>query len=463
VEEMEQKKSRRGLKHGAYTAGISAVVIAIVIVLNMVVGQLPTNLTQFDISNVQLYSISDTSKEVLSSLQHDVQIVVLAQDGNTDERITKFLDNYAALSNHITVTKVDPVAYPSALTTYDATENSLVVICKDTGKQTSIPYTDIIQYDSYSYYTTGQYTETAFDAEGQLTTAVDYVTGDTSEKVYQLNGHDETALSDTVLKSIKKSNISVGDDLNLLLTGAIPDDCSLLICNAPTSDLASDELTLLQNYLQGGGQLMILFGETDSTLTNFETLMTEYGMQMADGYIADTGNRHYQDNYYYVFPEYNSDSSLVSSFDSDKDLTLMINSHGMTQVTPARDSITVEPFLQTSDSGVAVGTDQVNGTYILGAVATEEGGGRLTVIGSSYLIDESIISKSPNLYNLQVFMNAVTGGFENASNISIPAKSLETTYNTIANAGLWSMIFVVIIPVATLAGGLIYWIRRRKR
>jgi ABC-2 type transport system permease protein len=458
----KEKKNRRGLKHGAYTAGLSAVALAIVVILNLVVGQLPSNLKEIDISSTQIYSISDTSKQLLSSLNHDVKIVVLAESSSVDQRISKFLDKYAALSSHLKLSTVDPVEYPSATTTYNASENSIVVICDDTGKQTSIPFTDIIQYDQYSYYTTGQYTEKAFDAEGQLTKAVDYVTGDSTAKVYTLTGHQETTLADAVTTSIGKSNISVGDPINLLLSNTIPSDCSLLICNGPTTDLSSDELTTLQNYLQGGGQVMILLGQTDTTLTNFESLLTEYGLKLADGYIADS-TRHYQTSYYAIFPQYNTSSSLVSSLDASQDLTLLYNSRGMTQVTPARDSITVTPFLQTSSSGVAVGTQQVQETYIVGAVATEEGGGRLTVIGSSSLIDSSILSKFSNLYNQKVFMNAVTGGLDNVSNISIDAKSLDATYNTISNTGLWSAIFVGIIPAATLIGGLVYWIRRRKR
>ena len=456
-----EKKSRRGLKHGVYSAGITAVVIAIVVVINLVLGQLPSNLKEIDISDNQLYTISDTSKELLSGLQYDVKIIVLAQSANVDERITKFLDKYAALSDHIKVSNVDPVEYPSALETYDATENSLVVVCDDTGKQTTIDFTSIIQYDMYSYYYSGEYTETAFDAEGQITSAVNYVTGEATAKVYTLTGHEEASLADTITDSIGKSNISIGDSLNLLLDASIPDDCTLLICNGPTVDLSSDELTTLDDYLAGGGQLMLLLGETDADLPNFDALLTEYGLQLADGYIADT-SRHYQNSYYAIFPEYNSSSSLVSSLDDQNDLTLLYNSRGMTEVTPARDSITVETFLQTSTSGVAVGTEQVQGTYIVGAVSTEEGGGRLTVIGSSAMIDSDILSKFTNLYNTKVFMNALTGGMDDVSNVSIEAKSLETTYNTVSNIGLWSAVFVVVIPAATLIGGLVYWIRRRK-
>ena len=161
-------------RQGTYAAGITAIVIAIVIVLNLIVGQLPSHFVQLDITDNKLYTITETSKNYLANLDKEVEIMVVAEQGRADERITKVLDKYAALSPKIIVTEIDPVLNPSVLATYDIKGDSLVVNCKDTGKHTIVPFTQIIVYDMYSYYTTGRYTETEFDAEGQLTSAVDY-------------------------------------------------------------------------------------------------------------------------------------------------------------------------------------------------------------------------------------------------------------------------------------------------
>ena len=59
-------------------------------------------------------------------------------------------------------------------------------------------------------------------------------------------------------------------------------------------------------------------------------------------------------------------------------------------------------------------------------------------------------------------MSALTVDLESTSQFSIPAKSLAITYNTVVNAGLWSSLFLFVIPVLVLLGGLIYWVRRRK-
>ena len=80
-----------------------------------------------------------------------MEVVVLAEESSVDERISKFLDNYAALSGRITVTEVDPVAHPSAAESYNAAVNSLVVRCEETGKAKAISFDDIIVYDQMYY------------------------------------------------------------------------------------------------------------------------------------------------------------------------------------------------------------------------------------------------------------------------------------------------------------------------
>ena len=160
-------------KHGSYSLAVSAIVIGIVIVVNLILNQLPADVRNLDMSSTNIYEIGDTSREVIQNLDKDVNIVIVAQEANIDERISRFIERYADLSNHISVETIDPVLHPSALETYDTTENSIVVSCEETGKQTSFAFSDVIGYDQMSYYYYGQYQETEFDGEGQLTSAID--------------------------------------------------------------------------------------------------------------------------------------------------------------------------------------------------------------------------------------------------------------------------------------------------
>ena len=63
---------KRRLRQGGYLAAVTAVAAAIVLFVNLIVGQLPSNLLEFDLSDHKLYAVSDTSVEFLSALDRDV-------------------------------------------------------------------------------------------------------------------------------------------------------------------------------------------------------------------------------------------------------------------------------------------------------------------------------------------------------------------------------------------------------
>lgn len=477
-----------GTRHGAYSVGLTVMVIAVVIVFNLVIGQIPEAYRNLDVSSTKIYEISDTTKELLDSLDEEVDMKVLAVKDETDDRITTFLSRYASLSGNINMEWIDPVLHPSALTEYDTTENNIVVSCEATGKTTTISFDDILVPDMYSYYYYGNMTYTSFDGDGQLTSAVNYVTNDTEQTIYQTSGHGEATLSTTVTDLMEKNNYSLSE-LNLLMTTAIPDDCDLLLMYEPTADLSDDEASMIRSYLGEGGKVMILLGDTNAAeLPNLEGILEEYGMQAEDGYIADP-QRCYQGNYYYIFPELSLTGDLADGISTE--MVLLTNTHGMNLIDPERDTISTTGFMSSSDSSFAVTeTSQEQGTFTLGAVAEEtissSAGGdadsedtdssddssdedaaenvtsRLTVISAGSLIDSQITDAFSQLENTQVFMNAVTANFDGVQNLSIEAKSLQTEYNTVQHAGSFSFLVIFGIPAVVLIAGFVVWFRRRK-
>ena len=227
MEKIKNLFKTTGTKQGTYSVGITAIVLAIIVVANLIVGQLPEKYRNIDVSSTNIYEISETSRKLLKELDQDVTLTVLAVKENADERIKTFLSKYASLSDHISVEWIDPVLHPSALSEYEAAENTIVVTGEETGKTTQISFGDIIVSDMYSYYYTGTASEMEFDGEGQLTSAVNYVTGDVSKKIYRTAGHGEATLSATVSDLMDKNNYTLSE-LNLLMNPEIPEDCDLL-------------------------------------------------------------------------------------------------------------------------------------------------------------------------------------------------------------------------------------------
>ena len=182
---------------------------------------------------------------------------VLANEEEADERIRTFLSKYSGLSKNISVEWIDPVLHPSVLEENDASENTIVVSCEETGKTTTVAFSDMIVTDMYSYYYTGTASESEFDGEGQLTGAVNYVVNDAGQQVYRTIGHGEATLSSTITDLMNKNNYQM-DEWNLLMEGSVPEDCELLLINAPTKDLTEEERTAIEIYLGQGGDVMLL-------------------------------------------------------------------------------------------------------------------------------------------------------------------------------------------------------------
>mgnify|MGYP000723229480 CR=1 FL=1 len=466
------KKSFRSAssKNGSYSVGMIALVICMVIVVNLIAGQLPENVKSIDISDNNIYGVSKTSKKVLNKLDKKVTFKIYAEKDSTDTRIKSFIKKYTVLSDKISVKWIDPVLHPAALTKAGVDKNTIVISCKDTGKTKSVSFDDILVSDSYSYYTTGSSSASEFDGEGQFTSAINSVTSEQTEKMYYTTGHGEATFSDSVTKLFSKNNLTT-DEVNLMMTGKIPDDCDLLFMDAPSKDISDDEKTLLLNYLKKGGKVFIILGDSEDETPNLDEVLKEYGMQEADGYIADM-QRSYQGNYYYIFPEITATDDLANNLESE--MVLMINAHGLITTDPARDTITTTAFMQTSDNSYAVTEDkQEEGTYTLGAVATEQitsddssdsssskdsssdatKTSRLTVISSESMVDSQITDTYTTLENLDLFMNAVTANFDKTKNVAIKAKSMEVSNNTMQHAG-------IIIGIGGVAGSVFVGMKR---
>ena len=477
-------------RHGAMSMGMIALVIAIVIVINLIMGQMPERFRNIDLTDQNLYEISDVSKDMLKNLDSDIEIKVLAVKKSADDRIKTFLSKYTALSKKLNVEWIDPLEHPSALEKYGASSSSIVVSCPDTDKSKVISFNDILVVDQMAYYTTGSTSPTSFDAEGQLTSAINYVTSDVSKKIYQTTGHGEGSFGSSVTNLMDKMNFEL-TELNLLMENKIPEDCDMLLMYAPTKDLTEDETKVLKTYLEQGGNVYLILGAVEDKLPNLEGVMEEYGLSMADGYIADP-QRCYQGNYYYIFPELSVSGDLANDISSQ--MVLLVNSRGMTQTEPVRDSITVTPFMKSSSAAHAVTEEgDEEGTYIIGATATETIGSededseneeseekseedsekedtsdeeekeaRLTVITAPSMIDEQITGTFTTLENLTLFTNSIRANFEDVQNVAIEPKSLEVTYNTMQHVGLIGLAAIFGFPVVVLVWGFVVWWKRRK-
>lgn len=206
---LQETAGRHASRRGAFSAGLTALAVAAVLVFNLLAAQLPEQWAQIDLTGSGIYNISETSQDYLAGLEDDVVIHVLTDKDTLDTRIVRFLDIYADLSDHLTLEYTDPTVYPSALSQYGVGADTIVVTCEATGRQESFDISDIIGYDMMSYYYYGTYTETDFDGESLLTSAIDSVLTGVTRMVYETTGHNETAVPISVKERFTRLHMSV--------------------------------------------------------------------------------------------------------------------------------------------------------------------------------------------------------------------------------------------------------------
>lgn len=462
----------RRFRAGGYAVFAAAVVVVIAVLANMMVGALPANLTQIDVTSQSLFTLSDQTKQIVKALDKDVKLELLAYTGDEDDSVVKLLDQYEALSDHIQLSQIDPAMNPGVLETYadeDLYANSVIVSCGDVYRFVS--YADIMVYNYDDYYYTGTYT-TEFDGESAITSAIHYVTSESLPKVYVLTGHGEAALSDSVSGAIEDDNFTV-EELSLLTVESVPEDADALLIHAPTSDISADEADMLTAYINGGGKVILLTDVIEAEdMPNLLAVTEHMGLSAEPGIIVEGDANYAVRGYnYYLLPELSSHAATDALIEKGY-YVMMPMAQGIVQV--GGTDATITPIMSSTASsyakadGYAMTTTEyedgdVNGPFDV-AVISENGDGKLAWFASAAMLSDSV-DEMVSGANSDLFLNALNWMCEQEESISIRAKDLSepTLTLTAADSRLWTIVFVGVIPVGLVVIGVVIWIRRKRR
>lgn len=478
--------NKKYLKIGSFSITMTIVVVAVVVVVNLIVGEIPSTFTKYDMSALELYSIGEETEAVISSVADDVTFYIIAQRGSEDATVKELLDRYAAMNSHITVKTADPITNPTFVEQYTSDQLSMNSVIAVSGKRSyAVDYYEIYtttysDEELYYYYYYGQMpTGTPyFNGELCFTTALDYVTRDDLPTAYLLTGHGETALSETYLSYFTAENIAT-EELSILTLTELPEDASAVVINVPTSDISEMEEEMLSAYLDEGGSIILITGATSynsKTMPNLTALAKKVGLESVDGIVVETSQNNYMMYPHYLLPKIGSTSTEPLSLMSGNNTYVFANAaHGII----SDGTHDVNPLLSTT-SGAYVKSNlnaetlekedgDISGTVYIGASVTEEVEGdrsdsyKFVWFSSPALTDEysdSVVSGG----NSSMFMAASGWMCENKINLSIMAKQLQVESLTItaAESTLWSIVVVFVVPIAIFALGFVVWWKRRK-
>lgn len=465
----KQGKNRLAFQGGSYSLIITAVVLAIAVVVNVFVSALPTPLTKYDISSSKLYSVTSNTKVVLNNLQQDVTIYWVVQADKEDDVIENLLGKYDSLSDHVTVVKKNPDVYPTFTAQYtdeDVPNNSLIVECGSRSRYVSYDDIYVQEADMYSY----SY-NTSFDGEGAITSAIDYVVREDLPQLYVLEGHGEADLPSTFAGQIEKDNIET-QTLSLPTVDAVPEDASCVLIYAPASDISTEEKDMLSDYTKGGGKLMVVAGPVeDGALTNLYSLLGDYGVTAVDGVVVEGDRAHYAFQQPYILLPDMADSDITNSLAEENYYAMLPIAMGL-NVENADSAVT--SLLTTSESSFSKAAGYGLTTYdkedgdtdgpFAVAVSVDCGsGGQLVWFTSSVFLDDMYNAYSSGA-NGDLAMNALAGLIGESEAMAIRSKSLNYNYLTISEgaSSLLKALMIGVFPLAYLGVGIVVVLRRRR-
>lgn len=469
--EGEQRRTRLG---SFSLIGIAVAIVA-VIVVNLLVSSLPSRLTKFDMSAEDLYTLSEDTEKLVADVDADITMYQLLGSSSSTygDMIWELLSRYASINSHIKVEQVDITLNPTFYQSYtDKAPSQNSVIVSSSLRSKVVDYSDIVVTTQTPNYQTMSYDTTyEFAGEAQMTSAIEYVTSDNLPVVYLLNGNGESSLSSDFSSILADDNFRT-EQLSLITgDGKVPSDASCVLINVPQNDLSEDEVSALEEYIDGGGKV-IMITYYPYTLANLNALGERYGLSRVPGLLVEGSDSMYASGKPYdLLPSIES-TDISSMLSASNVYIIAPKAHGIQKVDTDK-TVTVDALLSTSDKAYSktnletlknetiysVTDEDIEGQFMVAARSTlSESGGQLIWFGTPYL--------GKNYYaNLQYLIATMNTVCEKEASVTIAAKSLMSDSLTVpdGSSSFWLAIMCVVVPVAVTASGLYVWNRRRKR
>ncbi len=322
-------KNQALLKRGGYAMGITAAVLAGIIVLNVLVGVLAERVNlKFDMSLTAQNSMSEDNIKFVKDIDKEITVTLCATE---DEYVGGYMDYYAQsyysvadnypeyykqtinlmekyhdYNKKIKIEYIDPQStefskisakYPNEQINY----GDIIVTCKDGGNERHkiIGYQDIYiltenqQYSSYIGMSV--YDVAANNIETALTSAISYAVSGKANKVAFITGHSKNDYSESYRELLKINNYEI-DVIDDTLVTNISDEYDALFIVAPTTDFIDAELDAIAKFLDNDGKYekgLVFFADATSPyLPNLYEYLEQWGIAVGEGILFDTEEYH---------------------------------------------------------------------------------------------------------------------------------------------------------------------------
>ena len=491
------------LKRGGYSLGLTAIVIAAVILFNVLFGVLCDRLgLEIDMSTDKKTSVSADNQKYIKNLDEKIEITVCADkkqyaegymayyaynsfgaSGNDDNdyyaQTLSIIDKYDKLSSKIDLKYIDTQssAFTAITTNYPDEDVAYgdIIVAGESGRYRHISYNDIYTVESGDSYT---YQVTANNIETALTGAIDYVVSGKNIKALVITGHSQDDYTSNFVALLKSNNYTV-DTLDAKIISKISDEYDEIILAAPTNDFLDTEIDALNKFLENGGKYgkgMLYFA--DALLPqnpNLNVFLKSWGVVAEEGILFETNESFY-------IPD---DPTTIGMFKAnDKKAKSYCISGFNVPLTVSEDTgknVTATALYTTSENAVKAPTgvtkdwtgytsgDKKAYAGVIESVKTSEKGnkksylytfGSIEYILSDWAQNAQLLNQDATLYAAEKSAGSDTSG------IKFTAKTIKdesfVSEVTASSAVFVLVFFSIIVPLCIVAAGIAVYVKRRR-
>ena len=292
------------------------------------------------------------------------------------------------------------------------------------------------------------------------------------------------------------NEINEVNELNVLSTGKIPDDCDTLVITNPNKDFDDVTTSAILDYIKSGKNILWLNAavKTNNNLPNVNEVLAEYGIKPFEvGVIRET------DSSKMVM---NSPSLIIPKVESStvtKDLynttgVIFINATKINVDTEKLEELNVEEedlittsensyfrtnFNITSETATA---DEEKGSFVVGAEfkktikeEDEENNtpavmSKMIVYGENYFISDYQLSQNSQYgaiqlaYNKDLMLNSIAYLVDREEDITARKSTGTVTYTATDEQDIIIRTVIFSVPALIIFAGIVVWqVRRRKK
>lgn len=477
-------KSRK-FKYGSLSTGLTVTFVAVVIILNVIFSLLADAYSwKLDMTSYDLYSITDTTREIVNALTdgEQIEMTVMFNEEEYPDQFRETLKRIDNLSDRVEVKYIDPDVNPQALTSYGA-EYSIeegAIVMENGNRVRVVSFNDMYESDS----STGKIT---YKIEEALSSAMLYVTKEEIPLIYFVTGHGETGYE--AFMNLLANNGADVEEVKLNQLTTFDEMARVMVICGPTMDYSEPEIRKVQDFLANDynyeRDLFYFSNPESAALPNLEALLAEWGMKINNDLVLETAK--YSASTFatpaesaplYLIPSYAEAQIDGISIESDY-LSVVPTSSSMELLFSQSDNTATTALMTTSTDSYAKSGDAVNayekaegdktGPFTVAAVATRsryqnnvEVCSHVFAAGSVQMLNATHMSYNGNgNYLFEIYRTMV--GEDELTEMMGAAKTAASSYMTLDTAAIriGSIVFIGVIPGICLLIGMIVFIRRR--